>query len=437
MASELDARRGRRAPWLLLLLFPAWAAWGGGLALLLNAPEPASRPLVLCALLGLGLLMLSLTQLRRLRRMGQPLQALAEPAPSAAQREAQQQQLQLLEAVLDAAPVALWRVEGDRLLALNGQARRLLAPGSRVDAQRLRSLLLAELPEAQAGHRLIELGELPGEPIEVADGSDAAQPGGEERWLLRERRLVLQGRSQRLLALMPMESELQAEAQRSWRELVRVLTHEIMNSLTPISSLSRSALDMLADPQAGDELGLALEAVARRAEALGRFVGDYRRISDWPAPQMAPVDLRALLARLQQMEGPAWTARGGRFSIELQPESLMLMADEGQLEQALLNLIRNAEQATAGLDAPRLELRARLGQGGRLLLSVTDNGPGVPAGLERQIFLPFFSARGPDAQGQRGSGIGLAVVRQLIHGMGGSVRHVRPLQGGASFVLRF
>lgn len=392
------------------------------------------RPMVLAALGGLLLLALGARLLRRL--LAQPL--LQEPQPSVAQGQAQARQLLLLEGLLDAAPVALWRLseaEGETvgekageggLQALNVQARRLLAPGSPTDPVALRQQL-QRLPAAPA-HLLIEL------PL-AGDGEAAGT--SPERWLLRQRSLLLAGQPQRLLALMPLESELQAEAQKSWRELVKVLTHEIMNSLTPIASLSRSALEMQGDPAQADDLQLALEAIARRAEALGRFVGDYRQVSEWPAPQLAALPLQPLFERLQQLVGPGWRARGGQLDCAVEPPSLMLMADEGQLEQVLLNLLRNAEQATAGLAQPQAQLRARLAAGGRLQITVSDNGPGVPPGLERQIFLPFFSARGPDAQGQRGSGIGLAVVRQLLHGMGGTVRHVRPVQGGACFVLTF
>jgi len=141
--------------------------------------------------------------------------------------------------------------------------------------------------------------------------------------------------------------------------------------------------------------------------------------------------LHELFARLQQAIGPAWTARGGEASFDLAEPSLRLQADEGQLEQALLALLTNAEQATAEHTQPRLWVQARQGRGGRLQISVRDNGPGVPAGLEREIFLPFFSAR------EGGQGIGLTVVRQLVHGMGGRVRHVRPIEGGAAFVMSF
>jgi C4-dicarboxylate-specific signal transduction histidine kinase len=146
---------------------------------------------------------------------------------------------------------------------------------------------------------------------------------------------------------------------------------------------------------------------------------------------MAPVDLQGLFNRLQQAVGRAWSTRGGEATFELASPSLRLLADEGQLEQVLLALVQNAEQATADQPAPRLWVQGRQSRGGRLQIIVRDNGPGVPAGLERQIFLPFFSAR------EGGYGIGLTVVRQLMYGMGGRVRHVRPLERGAAFVLSF
>jgi C4-dicarboxylate-specific signal transduction histidine kinase len=146
---------------------------------------------------------------------------------------------------------------------------------------------------------------------------------------------------------------------------------------------------------------------------------------------MAPVDMQLHFLRLQQAIGPSWSARGGEASFELTSPSLRLHADEAQLEQAMLALINNAAHVTAGQAAPRLWVQARQGRGGRLLISVRDNGPGVPPGMEHKIFLPFFSAR------EGGQGIGLTVVRQLVHGMGGRVRHVRPIDGGAAFVLSF
>ncbi len=197
---------------------------------------------------------------------------------------------------------------------------------------------------------------------------------------------------------------------------------------------------------------LALETVARRAESQASFVGNYRRVSELPEPRPEPVLLTALFARLEQLVAAQWRARGGDATFTVEPASLTLMADPGQLAQALLNLLKNAAEATAATagtaEVPRVNLSARLVRGGRLLLTVRDNGPGVPAGLERDIFLPFFSARAetalvpvsanaPAPASKEVRGIGLAVVRSLVHSMGGTVRCVKTLRGGASFVISF
>lgn len=335
--------------------------------------------------------------------------------PLAGEAEQLAQRLALIESRLVQAPVALWtQSAGGDVQPLNARAHRLIAPGGAVDRRELLARLAAS--HGGAGHEVLRV----------------ATERGSERWLLAGSALNLAGAQTRLLALMPVESELEAETLRAWRQLVHVLTHEIMNSLTPIASLSRTAQELVAESNAPDpDLTLALEAVARRAESLARFVTDYRQVSDWPEPRFEAVELRALLSRLEALVGESWRARGGTASFELDEPTLSLRADAGQLEQVLLNLIKNAADATAGQSAPSLQLRARQVRGGRLQISVQDNGPGVPPGLEADIFLPFFSAR------PGGSGIGLAVVRNLVHGMGGTVRCLRPLGGGGLFVLSF
>ena len=319
-------------------------------------------------------------------------------------------QLVILQAQLEALPVAAWLVEGAATRALTSRARRLAAPGAVRDPGALHGLLR---DDARNGPVVLET------------------ERGSERWQLRRQTLALDGCAQALVVLVRVENELEAESLLAWQQLVQVLTHEIMNSLTPIRSLSQSALELSTEPGAQDDLRLALDAIARRADGLAAFVGTYRRVSQWPAPTMAPVDVRSLFARLEQAVAPAWTARGGRVSFELDSPTLQLQADGAQLEQALLALIDNAAHATAQHVTPRLWVQARQTRGGRLQIGVRDNGPGVSPGLERQIFLPFFSAR------EGGQGIGLTVVRQLVNGMGGRVRHVRPIDGGAAFVLSF
>lgn len=385
---------------LRLLAAAALCLAAGALA---DAAGASARAWVGAALLAAVALLLAWPLARR--RGPAPLPPGAPPPQAADAR-----QLALLQAQLEHLPVAVWaRAEG-ALTPLSSRARRLAAPGGVRDKQVLHGLL-----STAAGSGALVL--------------DTER--GSERWHLQRQSLSFDGQAQTLLALVPLENELESESLLAWQQLVQVLTHEIMNSLTPIKSLSQTALTLLDEPGALAELRQALDAIAQRAEGLSGFVGTYRRVSQWPAPTMAPVNLQRLLDRLQQAVAPAWAERGGELRFDLTEPTLRLQADEGQLEQALLALLHNAAQATAGLATPRLWVHARQGRGGRLQISVRDNGPGVPAGLERQIFLPFFSAR------EGGQGIGLTVVRQLVHGMGGRVRHVRPLEGGAAFVLSF
>jgi signal transduction histidine kinase len=319
--------------------------------------------------------------------------------------------LSMLQAHLEHLPVAAWlQADEQTLQPLSARARRLAAPGG----VRERDALVELLRNTERSGPVV---------LETERGS--------ERWQLQRQPLAWDGQSQALLVLTPLEHALEWESLQAWQQLVQVLTHEIMNSLTPIKSLSQTALSLLNERDGDPELRVAFDAIVRRTESLSTFVATYRKVAQWPAPTLAPVDLQALFRRLEQAVQPAWMARGGKVVFNVASPSLRILADEGQLEQALLALIRNAEQATADQSTPRLWVEARQGRGSRLLISVRDNGPGVPAGLERQIFLPFFSTR------EDGQGIGLTVVRQLIHGMGGRVRYVRSLERGAAFVLIF
>jgi C4-dicarboxylate-specific signal transduction histidine kinase len=330
----------------------------------------------------------------------------SEPPPTPDARR-----LAMLQAQLEHLPVAVWlKVDQRTLQPLSSRARRLVAPGGVRNPEALNHLLSTV---ERNGPVLLDT------------------ERGTERWQLQRQTLAVDGQEQALLVLMPLEQELESESMRAWQQLLQVLTHEIMNSLTPIKSLSQTALDLLDERDNAADLRTALDAIARRSEHLSGFVTNYRKVSQWPAPAMAPVDLQGMFNRLQQAVGRAWSTRGGEATFELSSPSLRLLADDGQLEQVLLALIHNAEQATADQPAPRLWVQGRQSRGGRLQIMVRDNGPGVPAGLERQIFLPFFSAR------EGGNGIGLTVVRQLMYGMGGRVRHVRPLERGAAFVLSF
>ncbi|GAB2860206.1 hypothetical protein GCM10027277_30980 [Pseudoduganella ginsengisoli] len=329
---------------------------------------------------------------------------------------------QTMEARLENAPIALFRIAhavgGGEVTPLNASARRLLAPGRASDPHEIGRLLAAQ---ASGSRALVS--------YETERGTERALAAVSE--------LTVQGDAQRLAALMPVESQLEAEALNAWRQLVQVLTHEIMNSLTPVASLSRTACDLLAEVQAelppdvNADLGTALDAIARRAASLVEFVASYRSLSTVPAAQPEPVAVRDLFARLSMLMAPQWLARGGCAEFTVEPQSLEVMADPGQLEQALINLLKNAAEATADTPQPHLQVSARLSRGGRLRIEVADNGHGVPDEMAAHIFTPFFSSK------KQGRGIGLAMVRHLVHANGGMVRYARPVGQGARFVMTF
>jgi signal transduction histidine kinase len=326
--------------------------------------------------------------------------------------------LLLLEARLEHAPVPLFNMTAARMEPLNASARRLLAPG-RVTQPAALHAALASL--SVGGRALVQF--------------DSEH--GIERALAARNALTVDGAPQSLVALLPVEDELSAEAMQAWRTLVQVMTHEIMNSLTPVASLSQTARTLLAEagaclaPDVAADLDVALDAIGRRAESLNHFVSHYREMASLPAPQPQRFLVKDLFARLALLAAPGWQARGGNANFHAASGTLALRADPGQLEQALVNLLQNALEATAACPAPQVDVNAHLTTGGRLRIDVRDNGHGVAPEVEPHMFTPFFSSK------RRGGGIGLAMVRQLIQANGGTVRFVRPIGAGAHFIITF
>ncbi|WP_230492307.1 MULTISPECIES: PAS domain-containing sensor histidine kinase [unclassified Janthinobacterium] len=324
----------------------------------------------------------------------------------------------LLEARLEHAPVPLFNMTPANMEPLNASARRLLAPGRVTDTVPLH----AALAGLSVGSRTL-----------VQFDSEH----GTERALAVRNVLTVDGAPQSLVALLPLENELSAEATQAWCKLVHVLTHEIMNSLTPVASLSQTSRTLLAEaagalaPDLAADLDVALDAISRRAESLGHFVSHYRMLASLPRPQPQRFLVKDLFARLSALVAPGWQARGGKATFVVASSTLSLRADSGQIEQALVNLLQNAVDATAASLAPQVSVDAHFTTGGRLRIDVRDNGHGIPDGVAAEIFTPFFSTK------KQGGGIGLAMVRQLIQLNGGTVRYARPINDGAHFIITF
>ncbi len=340
-------------------------------------------------------------------------------------RRRMMEELHLQQALVRHAPVPLFLAEGTGAFRpINGAGRRLLdamaPPGGPVLPAPIAEQLAQLAPGARKTVR-VAIGE--------RDETFEAHLAGVES----------EARRVRLLALQPLSHSLEAAEIAAWQKLFQVLAHEIMNSLTPILSLSRTALERLPPPpETGADGGTAvadvreaLETVSRRAEGLKRFVEAYRQLARPPRVQRRRIAVGELLARIDQLVAPALSQRNITVSWRCTPRNLSLVADPELIEQALLNLVWNARDALAGREDGRILLEAVLGRSGRVAIVVADNGPGVNEADRERIFLPFYSTK------PTGEGIGLALVRQIMVAHGGRVSYRAGEQGGARFVLTF
>jgi C4-dicarboxylate-specific signal transduction histidine kinase len=251
--------------------------------------------------------------------------------------------------------------------------------------------------------------------------------GGAGRWEVRHRRFREGGRPHELLVISDLSRALREEERQAWQRIVRVIGHELNSSLTPIRSMAGTLRKLVhRDPLPGDwreDADAALTIIHDRAEALGRFMGAYARLARLPPPTRREVEFSALVQRVVSLHAGSVTVLPG--------PSLVLSIDADQIEQVLINLVKNAAEALTGRDDGRVVLRGARDDQGKVLLQVIDNGPGIDAAHVDDIFLPFFTTK------RSGSGVGLSVSRQIM-ALNKGVLSVKPaLGGGSEFTLRF
>jgi two-component system nitrogen regulation sensor histidine kinase NtrY len=237
----------------------------------------------------------------------------------------------------------------------------------------------------------------------------------------------MSGDVERLYSIENLSGELTAREASAWRNLIRVLTHEIMNTLTPVTSLAQTATTMLDDPAAAEDIREAVTTIARRSEGLMKFVARYRELLKVPQPDIGTVSVAEALQNVGTLLSDELQALS--FAIDVVPPSLEVQADSQLLDQILLNLVRNAIDATHEADSPQLSLSGQLDYG-RIVIKVTDNGPGIADELMEQIFVPFFTTK------RDGSGIGLSLCRQIMTTHGGDIV-VNSDTGGTTVSLVF
>lgn len=253
--------------------------------------------------------------------------------------------------------------------------------------------------------------------------------------------LTLRGEEIKLISMSNIQSELEEKEMEAWQNLVRVLTHEIMNSVTPISSLAVTVEEELHKQLQApvpeipkdelEDMHLSLQTISRRSEGLIRFVKEFRSLTQVPQPRMNEIALQPLLEEMAILHKKELSDRGISLTVKADPPQLTALADKNMIEQVLINLIKNAIQAFDEQPDKRIELAAFISDKGRPVISVRDNGPGIdPEALEK-IFIPFFSTK------KTGSGIGLSLSRQIMRVHEGRISVKSNLGEGTEFLLKF
>ena len=344
----------------------------------------------------------------------------------------QETEVRRFSAMIDHIPVPLITLHGDDSISLQNNAARRLFGSAHVTK-------LADLNQfGSSFHEAVE-GLVPGDRELVTFIAE----GIEHQLTLAATENVVAGESYRLISLQDIQSELDVNQEQAWQDLVRVLTHEIMNSITPVTSLATTAVDVVNDirSKAGQDSPItddlsdlhdAITTIAKRSDNLMRFVDSYRQLDRMAPPEKKRTSIAETFESVGRLAAAEWSDSDKWLSMLVEPTGLDVMADRVLLEQVLINLLRNAWQSTKDLQQPEVLVCGRLSHHGAVVIEVSDNGAGVPEDMRRKIFVPFFTTRKDE-----GSGVGLALARQVMVAHGGSIRVVQNDGGGAKFILGF
>jgi two-component system, NtrC family, nitrogen regulation sensor histidine kinase NtrY len=345
-------------------------------------------------------------------------------------RVEREEQTQYLQTLIAHVPVALVMIrEQDEVQLLNLAARRLFESGCINTAQFARhgAAFATRLEALKPGESAIIKMERTSGALQLK----AAATG-----------LTMTGIRHRLVSLQNIETELTAQEMAAWQTVIRIMAHEVTNSLTPITSLAATAqarvseaLSSLSedDPRHAPlaEAGEALDTIARRSEGLLHFVQNHRRLTRQMAPKIEIIPVRRIFVRLQRLLAPELATRHVELTLSISPDTLEVAADGELLDQALINLMRNAMEALRDEPNGRIVLSASQEAGGRTVIAVGDNGPGIAQAQREKVFVPFFTTK------RQGSGVGLTLVRQIATVHGTSVKIDDTPGGGATVSMRF
>jgi nitrogen fixation/metabolism regulation signal transduction histidine kinase len=323
------------------------------------------------------------------------------------ERQSLYQRELMLDTVIQTTPLALVLTnEGDAVLYSNAAARQLFGAGRKLEGERfMRYLEAAPAPLQEA----IERG---------GDTLFTLELGGEPQvYHVSQRRFLLNALPHRLLLLKQLTREINSQEVATWKKVIRVIAHELNNSLAPISSLAHSGQILARGPPDPEQMKRVFATIEERARHLAGFIEGYSQFAKLPQPRVAPVAWEVLLERLRVVV---------QFTLVGTPPHRAISFDAAQIEQALINLLKNARES--GSEAADVELAVSLGGGG-CVVEIRDRGPGFSAAALENALVPFYSTK------QTGTGLGLTLCREIVEAHGGRLRIANREGGGAIVTL--
>ena len=345
-------------------------------------------------------------------------------------RVEREEQTQYLKALVNHVPVALIGIEREgRVTLLNFAARRLFEGSctATTDFVRYGDAFAAGLESLKAGDgQILRMERKTGALQLKAAATD----------------LAIAGQRRRLISLQNIENELTAHELAAWQTVIRVMAHEVMNSLTPVSSLAATAEGLVTQVAKGlpeddehkallNDAAEALETMTRRSEGLLHFVQNQRRLTKRMVAKYERLKLERVFVRIKRLLDADLIARGVNLLTSVEPGTLELDADPELLDQALINLMRNAIEALRDTTEGKIVLAASRDLDGRTVIQVIDNGPGIPPEQREKVFVPFFTTK------RQGSGVGLTLARQIVIVHGGVIALTYTAGGGTTVIMRF
>ncbi len=252
--------------------------------------------------------------------------------------------------------------------------------------------------------------------------------------------LLMRGERFKLVSLQNIQSELEEKEMEAWQNLVKILTHEIMNSIAPISSLAGTLKDELEykiehneplNPSDMEDCMMGISTIEKRSEGLISFVSDFRSLAHIPTPKFGSIGIARLFDQLEILLQNQLENQGITLEKELNPNELILFGDQTQIEQVLINLLQNAIQALDDAEEKRITLRAFIDEAGKIIIEVSDTGKGIEEEALSKIFIPFFTTK------KKGSGIGLSLSKQIMRRHKGNIQVRSRLGQGTTFKLIF